>query len=306
MTNLYSPNIEIHLTQSVSPDIIKKVKNKEIDIGFIFGKNKSPNIKIKKLANIELCIVGPNNWKEELNSIRSVEELSKYPWIIPPEWCPFSYPLNYFFSQNKIIPTKKIFADTEEMINKLVKMEQGLSVMLKEEAEKIIDNKELLILKDYIFTIDLSIAYLTEKLKNPIIETIYNDIHSVPDPWNHVPSLDPPTLRSWQLPTRVYKSETREGTTYELTMERQVLVVDIQGVYTDGRILPEMDMRRVNDALNPVAPILRRPSRWQQPYLPEEGEPSNAILYKKVGPIAVTLVEYHDGKPNGGQKGEPA
>lgn len=181
MTNLYSPNIEIHLTQSVSPDILKKVKNKEIDIGFIFGNNKTPNVKIKKLADIELCIVGPDNWKEELNSIRSVEELSKYSWIIPPEWCPFSYPLNFFFSKNKIIPSKKIFADTEEMINKLVKMEQGLSVMLKEEAEKIIDNKELIILKDYVFNIDLSIAYLSEKLKNPIIETIYNYILEIWD-----------------------------------------------------------------------------------------------------------------------------
>jgi len=70
------------------------------------------------------------------------------------------------------------------MINKLVKMEQGLSVMLKEEAEKIIDGKELFILKDYMFNIDLSIAYLSEKLKNPIVETIYNYILEIWDNTN--------------------------------------------------------------------------------------------------------------------------
>jgi len=184
MTNLYSPNIEIHLTQSVSPDILKKIKNKEIDLGFIFGKYKAPKILINTLVDIELCIVGPSSWKKELNSIKSVEELSKYSWIIPPEWCPFSNPLNYFFSQYNILPAKKIFADTEEMINNLVKMEQGLSVMLKEEAEKMIDGKELFILKDYMFNIDLSIAYLSEKLKNPIVETIYNYILEIWDNTN--------------------------------------------------------------------------------------------------------------------------
>lgn len=176
MTNLYSPNIEIQLTQSVSPDILKKVKNKELDIGFIFGKFKTQNILIKKLADIELCIVGPMNWKDNLNSLKSVEELSKYSWVIPPEWCPFSNPLNFFFSQNNIVPSKKIFADTDEMITNLVQLEQGLSVMLKDEAKKIIDNKELFILNDYSFNIDLSIAYLSGKIKNPIIKVVFNYI----------------------------------------------------------------------------------------------------------------------------------
>ncbi len=176
MSNLYSPNIEIQLTQSVSPDILKKVKNKEIDIGFIFGKFKTQNILIKKLADIELCIFGPINWENELNSLKSVEELSKYPWIVPPEGCPFSIPLNYFFSQNNIVPSKKIVADSDEMINNLVRLEQGLSVMLKDETKEIIDNKELFILKDYTFNIDLSIAYLASKIKNPIIKVIFNYI----------------------------------------------------------------------------------------------------------------------------------
>ena len=42
-------------------------------------------------------------------------------------------------------------------------------------------NKEFLILKEYIFNIDLSIAYLSDRLKNPIIETIYNYILEIWD-----------------------------------------------------------------------------------------------------------------------------
>lgn len=170
------PHIELTLNQGVSPEIIKKVKSRHYDIGYIFGECDTAGLEIKKLAEFELSIIGPAAWRDALIN-EEIHTLSSVPWILPPAWCPIKKAVHAFFQKSAITPDQVITTDNEQALKKLVMLEKGLSIILKKDAF----DDALFIYPTKRLTLDLSLIYHKDSISDPVIHAVVDRIIDV---WN--------------------------------------------------------------------------------------------------------------------------
>lgn len=168
--------IELNLVRCKSPEIIEEVRKRELDMGFFLGDASFSDVQLIELSKIDLCLVGPSEWKKDLKNF-SVEELATYPWVLFPNWCPFTQAVENFVNENKIKP--KMIADTEELLSNLVEAGHGFSFLLRPDAEKREKRGEVFIVPGYNFKVTLSLAYLPENLSSPVVRFVFELINKV-------------------------------------------------------------------------------------------------------------------------------
>ncbi len=120
------PCLNLSITTSSTPRILKDLLAGEYDGGFIFGKNDYAEIEALELACFELVIVAPEAWAERVMG-RPIEEIARLPWVMTPPDCPFTRTLKDAFGE--LAPDIRVTADQEATLKRMVLAGKGLSLL---------------------------------------------------------------------------------------------------------------------------------------------------------------------------------
>lgn len=131
------PKLNLKLVQWASGMILKEIRSKNLDAGFVFAGNPYNDLSAIKLAELEYYIVGAAKWKDELEQA-DAQALSRYPWIMPASHSAFRELQLKIFRDNNISPVQTIGADSEDVIRPLVIEGKVLGLMRGDEAMELV------------------------------------------------------------------------------------------------------------------------------------------------------------------------
>lgn len=89
------PDISLTVQESMSWDVIEKLKSGKIDLGFSYDIPNDNKIHARFLGEIDLTVVGPEKWRDRLEG-KSGKDLIAFPWIWTSEHCPLNMVLTIF------------------------------------------------------------------------------------------------------------------------------------------------------------------------------------------------------------------
>lgn len=172
LTNLNEncQGITLNVTPHSTGKAIENIRNNSIDGGFIYGEVPDDlyGLKIKKQ---KITTIAPKT--SELTVNHSITSLSTQPWIMMGAYCPFDKTLKNTF---KNINTANIETSDNKTRLELVKLGYGLSFLEVDETENPVKLEEVKRLPQLDFTINLYFTVLKEKLNDPVIKAIIQEI----------------------------------------------------------------------------------------------------------------------------------
>ena len=181
VTNLHQNIIEnceginLHIFANSTGKAIEEIKNKSIDGGYIYGKVPEyfSAIKIKKQ---NITTITP--YSSKLNSNTTRAELTNQAWIQMGAYCPFDQALKSKLPNHQLA---KINTNDDDTRLSLVKSGCGVSLLETEVALQAALNKQVNILQQLDFTIDLYFVVLKERQNEPVIKAMIEEIKIL---WN--------------------------------------------------------------------------------------------------------------------------
>lgn len=165
--NIKHPNVRVNIINKKSDEMQKMLVRRELDIIIdtdIEDYNKDL-IKCKKLLDLHSCFVCNENFKEVAQkALISVQELSKYPLILPGKTTSNRKIIDKNFEQKNIILNPIIEANSSSISKGIIYEGIGIGWMIKEFVEKDIENGSLYEVKVDVDTVltSVNIAYNRE------------------------------------------------------------------------------------------------------------------------------------------------
>ncbi len=165
--NIKHPNVRVNIINKKSDEMQKMLVRRELDIIIdtdIEDYNKDL-IKCKKLLDLHSCFVCNENFKEVAQkALISVQELSKYPLILPGKTTLNRKTIDKNFEQKNIILNPIIEANSSSISKGIIYEGIGIGWMIKEFVEKDIESGSLYEVKVDVDTVltSVNIAYNKE------------------------------------------------------------------------------------------------------------------------------------------------
>lgn len=179
MQNDY-PGLKFHMIQAMSWEVVDKIKAIDLDAGFIYGKSPASDISSLQLQTMNLCVVSPIQWADEVCDA-GWKALDRFPWIGTPPPCPFHTIALNLFKKYELNPKMAAISDQEQILNTLAASGTGLTLMIEDEALKAEKENRLFILKLKVPSIELSFAYPKKQKNDPVIKSILTGLQIA---WN--------------------------------------------------------------------------------------------------------------------------
>ena len=125
------PNAEIHVTVSVTEEMIAGLHDRRFDLALISLPVPEDNLEIIPLFDEELLIVRPSANKAASNHIRSVRasELANVPFLLYPKRSNVRHTIDEFFREIGVQPRVQMEAEDTEGIKRLVESGFGYSIL---------------------------------------------------------------------------------------------------------------------------------------------------------------------------------
>ncbi|OPZ61124.1 MAG: HTH-type transcriptional regulator CatM [Deltaproteobacteria bacterium ADurb.Bin510] len=123
-----NPRLSFNFISTNSPVVLKGLHSGEFDAGFVFGPCSLAELTCEPLTEIELKLVAPHSWHDRIQG-RSLAELARLPWVMPPGECPYSMLLKAEFARLGLEPEVRLTADQEPILKSLVTAGHGLSLL---------------------------------------------------------------------------------------------------------------------------------------------------------------------------------
>ncbi len=153
------------------------LRNREMHLGFIYGTIADEDIMTIPIHTAIIQMIVPKVLIDTLDGA-SWEELSELPWIWGSKHCPFHLEMKKRLGKD--FPPKNIMVVTDETVTmELVKNGQGACILRKENTKELIDSGLVHHHSEIDFEIPLSIAFLANRRKEPLIEATVTLIQGV-------------------------------------------------------------------------------------------------------------------------------
>jgi len=180
------PNVAIQVFTDPSKIMRKMLKDGSLDI--LIAKENSfeeEELEARRLGTLHQCFISSVNHYQELkNKVVSLEELNKYPLLLPKAPSTTRKALNDFCKQNQIQLTSKIEIASANLLEDFVKIGLGIGFVTKEYAISNIGKKEFFVIHTVpkIPTISFSLFTLKNSfhsfVTNKFIDMILQDTHN--------------------------------------------------------------------------------------------------------------------------------
>ncbi len=165
------PKLEIILHQSVSGTIIRMIRIKELDCGFILGSYDGDDLRLVELARFKLRVVGPVALREKL-SLADHAGLAGFPWIGIPDDAPYHRIMQRYFVDQGMELATEVVADQQSAILSMIESGVGVSFMLDTEAVAAEEQGRLAIWPGGSFPIELFFVYRTRDRQSLKVQVV--------------------------------------------------------------------------------------------------------------------------------------
>lgn len=165
------PDITTQIRHGLSGWALSEVKNRHCDAGFFIGEVTDPDMRVVPIREIRYCIVGPIDWREEVQA-GGWQAIAKLPWV----WVPAqgSYPrlVTELLAQHGIIPIKCVESDREATTQSLVSSKVGLCLLREERARAALPEGKIFIWEHGKTRATLSFIFLASRERDPLIRAL--------------------------------------------------------------------------------------------------------------------------------------
>lgn len=166
------PDLQIHLLQSMTYEVLNKLEDGELDAGFMYGVNDSEKIHNVMLHRLPLVVAGPLAWQNKLEN-PTPPELEALPWVLTPADCPFHTVSSELFRQYGIHPARVALSNQESTIKSMVRSGVGLALLLERDTwEK--GERVLSVWQAENLVLPLSVACLKRRKDEQIMRTLFS------------------------------------------------------------------------------------------------------------------------------------
>jgi DNA-binding transcriptional LysR family regulator len=172
------PNLNMHLLQCMTGEVLNKLESGGLDAGFMYGENSSEKIIAVELKKLSLVIAGPIAWREQLMAAQP-DELDRFPWIMTPADCPFYNVASQLFKTYGLLPAQVVLADQEATIKSMIKAGTGISLLLEQDVRQEEIDGSMTIWRKEQFLLNLSIACLKRRKDEPVLQTFLSALSEV-------------------------------------------------------------------------------------------------------------------------------
>jgi DNA-binding transcriptional LysR family regulator len=167
------PNLNMHLLQCMTGEVLNKLENGGLDAGFMFGENSSEKIFTVQLKNLGLVVAGPILWRDRLITARPAD-LDQFPWIMTPSDCPLHNVASQLFKTYGIVPAQVVLIDQETTIMSMIRAGTGVSLLLEQDVRQEELDGNLAIWRKEDLSLNLSIACLKRRKDEPMLQKFFS------------------------------------------------------------------------------------------------------------------------------------
>jgi DNA-binding transcriptional LysR family regulator len=167
------PNLNMHLLQCMTAEVLNKLENGGLDAGFMYGENSSEKIFTVQLKNLGLVIAGPILWRDRLMTARPAD-LDQFPWIMTPSDCPLHNVASQLFKTYGIFPSQVVLIDQETTIISMIRAGTGISLLLEQDVRQNELEGNLAIWRKEELSLNLSIACLKRRKDELVLQKFFS------------------------------------------------------------------------------------------------------------------------------------
>ncbi len=162
------PNIDIKINNNVSDNLMKELRNGNLDILVMFSpSNDTKDLVIKPITEVQDIFVGNKEYYDLTNDTKNIKDLKSYPLILPGVTSSSRTHLNNFLKENNVSLIPKLEVVSYSLIVDLIKSGFGIGYVTREFVKNELDNKSLYEIKTKEKAKKRSIVMVTMDKKEP-------------------------------------------------------------------------------------------------------------------------------------------
>ncbi len=172
------PSITINYIGSKTIEMRDMLRNKKIDIGFLFGDVSDKDIHSTRISNVTVCVVIPKNIAKDLDD-PDLPQIAALPWIWTSCECPYHLEFQKILDMDNLSVNQTADAVEESIVRELVKDNTGLALMRLDEAEYLENKGYVRIWNKVKIQVSLNIACLADRRNQPAIKKAHEQTASI-------------------------------------------------------------------------------------------------------------------------------
>lgn len=138
------PNIDIQINNNISNNLIKELRNGNLDILILFSPStENKDLIITKVKEVQDIFVGNKKYYDLLDKNNNLNNLKSYPLIFPNSSSNSRTYLNKYLKENNVDLKPKLEVVSYSLIVDLIKAGFGIGYVTKEFIKDELDNKSL-------------------------------------------------------------------------------------------------------------------------------------------------------------------
>jgi len=142
------PNIDIQINNNLSNNLLKELRNGNLDIVIMFApQNDNKDLIIKPITNVQDIFVGNKKYYELTKGMLNTKDLNSYPLILPSPSSSSRTHLNKYLKENNCNINPKLEVVSYNLIIDLIKAGFGIGYATKEFMINELNNKILFEIK---------------------------------------------------------------------------------------------------------------------------------------------------------------
>ena len=162
------PNIDIQINNNISNNLIKELRNGNLDILILFSpSNDSKDLIITPIKKVQDIFVGNKKYYDLINKTTNLNDLKSYPLIFPNYLSNSRIYLNKYLKDNNVDLKPKLEVVSYNLIVDLIKAGFGIGYVTKEFIKDELENKSLYEIKIIPSIPKRTIVIVTTNKKEP-------------------------------------------------------------------------------------------------------------------------------------------
>jgi len=175
------PDITIAFVPSASGKILDALRDRSLDVGYVFGPIPEATIAAHRVCTVDLVVAVPQQWERHVQHA-GWAELATLPWLTADSYCPFQDLVDAHFAHRHLDYQRVVRTDDEATKLELVGAGVGLALLEHSEAQDAAREGKLVVWGTEPIPCDLSFAYTAERAHDPIIKAVATEVLQV---WNY-------------------------------------------------------------------------------------------------------------------------
>jgi len=208
------PALTYDMVSSSSGVILQGLDEGTISAGFFEGACTNPRIAVHPLTQIDLCLVAPIAWAEEL-SAPDWKLLEKKPWIFVSPLCAYYRTIEQICQEQGLQVQARYRANEDLTALNLVSEGLGVTIASRAQVESYPDRERLFVLPHFQASLPLCLGYLQSRAEDPAIRAIREAVLKV---WADAGTAAPAPA---EIKVRVEPSATTAGPRRNRTLKHR-------------------------------------------------------------------------------------